>query len=121
LIIPVLTFWTVLHLAIGAAIAYPVIPILMAGAITTTHVDVPWVWATTAVLIAIGWSLQIVRYSFFKKQRPALLDNPLHMLISPMFIMAKLFVAPGFRRDLAAILSGLATDKAPCTERGRRW
>jgi uncharacterized membrane protein YGL010W len=59
----------------------------------------------TAALIVIGWALQIVGHSLFERRRPALLDNPIHMLISPMFIVAKLFVALGFRRDLAAILS----------------
>ena len=37
-------------------------------------------------------------------REPALLDNPIHMLISRMYLFAKLFVALGFRRDLAALL-----------------
>ena len=37
-------------------------------------------------------------------RQPALLDNPILMLISPMYLFAKLFVALGFRRDLAALL-----------------
>jgi uncharacterized membrane protein YGL010W len=44
--------------------------------------------------------LQIVGHQFFEQNRPALLDNP----ISPMYLFAKLFVALGFRRDLAALL-----------------
>ena len=63
------------------------------------------VWTITASLIVIGWALQIVGHSVFERRRPALLDNPIHMLISPMFIVAKLLVALGFRGDLAAILS----------------
>lgn len=58
-----------------------------------------------AALIVIGRALQIIGHSLFERRRPALLDNPIHMLISPMFIVAKLFVALGFRRDLAAIVS----------------
>jgi len=42
--------------------------------------------------------------SWFKRRRPALLDNPIHMLISPMSMFAKLFIALGFLRDLAAVL-----------------
>ena len=37
----------------------------------------------------------------FERRRPALIDNPLHMLIGPMFVIAKLCVAFGFRLDLA--------------------
>ena len=97
------------------------IPLLIMAAITAEHVGAAWVWATTAMLIVVGWSLQIVRHSFFEQRRPALLDNPLHMLMSPMFIVAKLFVTLGFRRDLAAVLSEQATDKAPDSECGQGW
>jgi uncharacterized membrane protein YGL010W len=89
LVIPALIFWMLLDLAIGAAIACAVIPLLITAAITVKLVGVAWVWATIAMLIVIGWSLQIVGHSFFERRRPALLDNPLHMLMSPMFIVAK--------------------------------
>jgi len=62
------------------------------------------VWIITTLLTVIGWALQIVGHQFFEQRRPALLDNPIHMLISPMYLFAKLFVALGFRRDLAALL-----------------
>jgi uncharacterized membrane protein YGL010W len=121
LVVPALIFWMVHDLAIGAAIACAVIPLIMMAAIATEHVGVAWVWATTAMLIVVGWSLQIVGHSFFEKRRPTLLDNPLHMLMSPMFIVAKLFVTLGFRRDLAAVLSQQASDKAPNAECGQGW
>jgi uncharacterized membrane protein YGL010W len=121
LVVPALIFWMVHDLAIGAAIACAVIPLLMMAAIATEHVGVAWVRATTAMLIVVGWSLQIVGHSFFEQRRPTLLDNPLHMLMSPMFIVAKLFVTLGFRRDLAAVLSQQASDKAPNTECGQGW
>ena len=120
LVIPALIFWMALDLAIGAAIACAVIPLLMMAAITAEHVGAAWVWAATAMLNVIGWSLQIVGHCFFEQRRPALLDSPLHMLMSPMFIVAKLLVALGFRRDLAAVLSERASDKAPDTECGQR-
>jgi len=48
--------------------------------------------------------LQIVGHQLFEGKRPTLLDNPVQMLISPMYIFAKLFVALGLRPDLAAVL-----------------
>ena len=42
--------------------------------------------------------------SWFNRRRPALLDNPIHMLISPMYVFARLFIALGFRPDLATVL-----------------
>ena len=120
LVIPVLTFWMVLDLTIGVVIACAAIPLLITAAIAAKHVAVSWVWAATVILVVVGWSLQIFGHSVFEQRRPALLDNPLHMLISPMFIAAKLLVALGFRRDLAAVLSEQARDKARDTECGQR-
>lgn len=105
LVIPALLFWMTLDLAIGIAILCAAFPLLLAAAMIGTSVDTAWVWTMTAALIVIGWALQIVGHSLFERRAPALLDNPIHMLISPMFIVAKFFVALGFRRDLAAIVS----------------
>jgi uncharacterized membrane protein YGL010W len=105
LVIPALLFWMTLDLAIGIAILCAAFPLLLTAAMIGARVDTAWVWTMTAALIVIGWALQIVGHSLFERRRPALLDNPIHMLISPMFIVAKLFVALGFRRDLAAIVS----------------
>ncbi len=113
LVIPALIFWMVLDLAIGVGIVCAVIPLLITAAIITKHVGVAWIWATTATLFVVGWALQIVGHSCCEERRPALLDNPIHMLMSPMFIVAKLFVALGFRRDLAALISERPRRKSP--------
>jgi uncharacterized membrane protein YGL010W len=104
LVIPALILWIAWDLGIGIAIVAAAIPLLFVAAAIVDHVSVTGVWITTALLIVIGWTLQIVGHQYFEQRRPALLDNPIHMLISPMYIFAKLFVALGFRRDLAALL-----------------
>jgi hypothetical protein len=48
--------------------------------------------------------LQVVGHRVFERRQPALLDNPTHLLLGPMFVMAKLFIALGFRRDLALVM-----------------
>jgi uncharacterized membrane protein YGL010W len=67
-------------------------------------VNLLWVWVTAVGLFVLGWALQIVGHQLFEGKRPTLLDNPVQMLISPMYIFAKLFVALGLRPDLAAVL-----------------
>jgi uncharacterized membrane protein YGL010W len=104
LVIPVLILWIILDVAIGLAIVGAAMPLLSAAAMIASRVSIAGIWIITAGLIIIGWTLQIVGHAFFEHRRPALLDNPIHMLISPMFIVAKLFIALGFRRDLAAVL-----------------
>jgi len=104
LVIPALIMWMVFDVAIGLAIVATAIPLLLAASAIAGHVSVTWVWIIAVALFVLGWALQIVGHQVFERKRPSLLDNPLHMLISPMYVFAKLFIALGFRPDLAAIL-----------------
>ena len=61
-------------------------------------------WWTAAFMFVVGWAFQIVGHAVFERRKPALLDNAFHMFIGPMFIMAKILVALGFRHDLAGLL-----------------
>jgi uncharacterized membrane protein YGL010W len=104
LIIPALILWMAFDLAIGLAIAASAIPLLLAAAAIADNVSVGWVWIITIALTVIGWAMQIVGHQVFEGRKPALLDNPTHMLMSPMYVFAKLYIALGFRSDLAAVL-----------------
>jgi uncharacterized membrane protein YGL010W len=104
LVIPALILWISWDVGLGLGIVAAAIPLLFIATIIANHVSVAAVWMITALLTVIGWALQIAGHQFFERRQPALLDNPIHMLISPMYLFAKLFVALGFRRDLAALL-----------------
>jgi hypothetical protein len=90
--------------AIGLGIVVVAIPLLFAAAAIVSHVSVAWVWIITAALTVIGWAMQIIGHKCFEGNWPALVDNPMHMLMSPMYVFAKLFVALGYRPDLAALI-----------------
>ena len=104
LVIPALILWISWNVGLGLGIVVAAIPLLCIATIIANHVSVAAVWMITALLTVIGWASQIIGHQFFERRQPALLDNPIHMLISPMYLFAKLFVALGFRRDLAALL-----------------
>jgi uncharacterized membrane protein YGL010W len=104
LVIPALILWISWDVGLGLAIVAAAIPLLLAAGTIANHVSVAAVWIITVFLTVVGWGLQIVGHQIYEKRRPALLDNPIHLLISPMYLFAKLFVALGFRRDLAALL-----------------
>jgi uncharacterized membrane protein YGL010W len=104
LVIPALILWIAWDVGLGLAILVAAVPLLLVAAGIANHVSVASVWFITALLTVIGWALQIVGHQLFEQRRPALLDNPIHMLISPMYLFARLFVALGLRHDLAAIL-----------------
>jgi uncharacterized membrane protein YGL010W len=100
LTIPVLVLWTAWDVTIGLAIVVTSIPLLFAASAIAGRVSILWVWVTAVGLFVFGWALQIVGHQLFEGKRPTLLDNPVQMLISPMYIFAKLFVALGCDRIL---------------------
>jgi uncharacterized membrane protein YGL010W len=104
LTIPALILWMAWDIIIGLAIVATSIPLLFAAGVIAIHVSIHWVWVIAVGLFVLGWALQIVGHQLFEGKRPTMLDNPVQMLISPMYIFAKLFVALGLRPDLAAVL-----------------
>ena len=105
-VVPVLIYWFLLDFALGAAILGAAIVLLSAAAMIVSHVTTITMWSLTVFLIAIGVASQIIGHRVFEGRQPALVDNPTHLLLGPMFVMAKLFIALGFRRDLAIIIEG---------------
>jgi uncharacterized membrane protein YGL010W len=105
-VIPVLVYWFLLDFALGAAIFGAAVALLSAAAVIVTHTTTAAMWSLTAVLIVVGVASQIIGHRVFEQRQPALVDNPAHLLLGPMFVMAKLFIALGFRRDLAIVIHG---------------
>jgi uncharacterized membrane protein YGL010W len=108
LALPVLIYWIVLDFALGAAIAGVAVLLLWTAMAIISHASITTVWVTTAVLIMTGVASQIIGHRVFEQRQPALVDNPTHLLLGPIFVMAKLFIALGFRHDLAAIIGPTA-------------
>jgi uncharacterized membrane protein YGL010W len=104
MVLPVLLYWLLLDAALGAAILGAAVVLLSAAAFVVNHASMTIVWSMTAILIVIGIGFQVVGHRLFERRQPALVDNPSHLLLGPMFVMAKLFIAFGFRCDLAAII-----------------
>jgi uncharacterized membrane protein YGL010W len=104
MVLPVLIYWLLLDVALGVGIVGAAVLLLSVAAMIVSHVSAAGVWSISAVLIVVGVSLQIVGHRVFERRQPALLDNPPHLLLGPMFVMAKLFIALGFRHDLALII-----------------
>jgi len=114
-VLPVLTYWLVLDVSLGVAIAGAACLLLWTARMIVDHASFTGIWITTAVLIIIGIASQIVGHRIFERRQPALVDNPSHLLLGPMFVMAKLFIALGLRDDLAVII-GPIPQHAPSGE-----
>ena len=105
-VIPVIIYWFLLDFALGAAILAAAMVLLSSAAAIASHATTTGLWSLTAILIVVGVASQIIGHRVFERRQPALVDNPTHLLLGPMFVMAKLFIALGFRRDLAVIIEG---------------
>ncbi|MGY4285978.1 putative membrane protein YGL010W [Bradyrhizobium sp. LM2.7] len=110
LALPVLVYWLMLDAGIGLGILAAMIVLLWVATAIGNQVSIAMMWSIFAVLIAIGVAAQIIGHRVFEERKPSMADNPSHFLLGPMFVMAKLFIALGFRRDLAAILAPLPTN-----------
>ena len=104
LAIPVLIYWILLDIPIGLAIAGSAALLLFTAATIANHASLTVVWVISIVLIVIGVAVQIIGHQVFERRQPALVDNPTHLLLGPVFVMAKLFISLGFRDDLAAVI-----------------
>jgi uncharacterized membrane protein YGL010W len=113
LALPVLIYWLLLDTALGAAILGAAVGLLWAGAVIVDSVSPIAMWSIFATLIVLGVTAQIVGHQIFERRQPALMDNPSHLLLGPMFVMAKLFIALGFRDDLAAIIGPAPSAVSP--------
>jgi len=105
-VVPVLIYWFLLDAALGTAILAAAVVLLSAAAVIVSHLSSVGMWSLTALLIVVGVASQIIGHRVFEQRQPALVDNPSHLLLGPMFVMAKLFIALGFRRDLAVVIQG---------------
>jgi|SRR5438309_8137361 len=116
MVVPVLIYWLLLDVGIGAAIFGAAVILLSSAAIIVNHASVAVVCALAAGLIVIGVSFQVIGHRVFEGRQPALVDNPSHLLLGPMFVMAKLYIALGYRHDLASII-GAAPRPTPRNSR----
>ena len=113
--LPVLIYWLLLDAALGTALLGCALILFSAAALVADHASVAMVWSVTVPLIVIGIASQIIGHRVFERRQPALVDNPSHLMLGPPFVVAKLFIALGFRRDLAAIIKPPGAPNSPCS------
>jgi uncharacterized membrane protein YGL010W len=81
--------------------------VLLLAANRVCTLGAPTALAVFAVTFIGGWLLQLVGH-VFEGRRPALVDNLFQVVIAPIFLMAEVFFAFGYKRDVAARVEELA-------------
>jgi uncharacterized membrane protein YGL010W len=113
LVIPALLLWMAWDFGLGLGICVAAVPLLWIAAAIAGNVSIAWMWIIAATLFILGWALQIVGHQAFEGKRPTAINNPVQSLIAPMYMVAKLYVALGFRPDLAGILQRSSAPQTP--------
>lgn len=105
LALPVLVYWLLLDAALGAGILAFAILLLATAMMIVNHVHGAALWALFAALVILGFASQTVGHKVFERNNPSLLDHPAHLFLGPMFVMAKLYMAFGFRPSVADLIA----------------
>ncbi len=100
----VMAFWLLLDPPFGIATALFYLPFLViadwvAGMTMTTG------WIIFGLFFAGGWAFQLIGHAF-EGRKPALVDNLVQIFIAPVFLMAEIWFALGFRRGLREEVEG---------------
>jgi len=100
--------WIALDFVVGAAMIVAMMPLLFGAEWIARKQGATTSWIVFAIFFTGGWIFQLVGHAW-EGRRPALVDNLFQAFIGPMFLMAEVLMAMGFRQDLkAAIESGRA-------------
>jgi uncharacterized membrane protein YGL010W len=110
LALPVLVYWLLLDPALGTGILAVAVLLFSIASTIATQASIGVMWAVFGTLVVLGLLAQVVGHKVFEGREASLFTFPSHLLLGPMFVMAKLFIAFGFRRDLAAIIAPLPSN-----------
>lgn len=98
--------WLIIDRVVGAAMIVAVTPLVALAQWFALRFGAVAVWSAVVGLLAVGAACLAAGHALFEQRRPALADNIFQAFIGPMFFVAKILVALGFRQDLAAALNG---------------
>jgi uncharacterized membrane protein YGL010W len=106
LAIAVLAYYFRLDAVLAVAMTL-VTAVLLIAANRVCTLGAPAALSVFAATFVGGWILQLVGHAF-EGRKPALVDNFFQVLIAPIFLMAELFFALGYKREVAERVEQLA-------------
>ncbi len=98
--------------AVLAAAMTLFVAVLLVGAHGVANEGARPAVAVFAATFIGGWALQLIGH-VFEGKRPALIDNFFQVFIAPIFLMAEVFFALGYKRDVAERMQELAGRSGP--------
>ena len=111
LAVVVLVYYFRLDAVLAAAMTLFVVVLLVAAHGIASEGIRPALVVFAATFIG-GWALQLIGH-VFEGKKPALMDNLFQVLIAPIFLMAEVFFAFGYKRDVAERMEQMAARSEP--------
>lgn len=108
----VLVLWVTLDRAIGLAMALFLVPCLLLAEWLALNARETTVWSVFAVFFVGGWLLQLLGH-VYEGRRPAMISNLFQALIGPMFLVAEVFFALGWKQGLKFRIDEILADRYP--------
>jgi uncharacterized membrane protein YGL010W len=105
LVAPAVVGWMALDLGVGMTLLLMLCPLFAAAELIANAGGPLVMWSAAIALFLVGWLLQLVGHTVFERRRPAFVDDLSQALIGPMFVVSKMLVKLGMRRDLASLLA----------------
>jgi len=97
--------WIALDFVVGAAMIVAMAPLLFGAEWIARKQGATTAWIVFAIFFTGGWIFQLVGHAW-EGRRPALVDNLFQAFIGPMFLVAEVLMAMGFKQDLKAAIEG---------------
>lgn len=91
--------WIKLDAVVGIAMLVIMIPIWIAAEWIARQYGTNVSWIVFGVFFVGGWMFQLIGH-VWEGRRPALADNLFQAFIGPMFLVAEVLIALGYRPDL---------------------
>jgi uncharacterized membrane protein YGL010W len=110
-------FYFRLDLRLGVAMAVLLALGAWAGAFVANQSHSLWLGAGIGLFV-LGWAFQFVGH-FYEGRKPAFLDDLMGLLIGPLFVVAEIAFAIGWRSDLERAITAAAGAKKKGRDRSR--
>ncbi|HOJ67637.1 MAG TPA: DUF962 domain-containing protein [Candidatus Hydrogenedentes bacterium] len=120
LVAGVMVYYTLLSLPLAAGMLVFILPTLY---IAHQAAGLSYLAGTGIFLLFFvgGWIFQLIGHGMFEHRRPALVDNLFQMIIGPLFLVAEVFFALGYRPDLHRQIQESSLRHAPASNRDARF
>lgn len=108
----VLIYYLWLHVKLAMGMVVFILPVLYSTEALAGSAHALWI---AIGVFVVGWIFQLIGHKY-EKAKPAFIDDLNQLLIGPFFLMAEVYFALGWEKELEAEITPIARDKRRALE-----